>query len=94
MEKLLTFDELPASLVELHRKVDILLTLNQNKSQSDQDKYLTILELIEYLPEHPARQTIYGWVNQRFVPFEKHGKKLYFRKSFIDVWLSNGRKTN
>jgi hypothetical protein len=48
--------------------------------------------LINYLPEHPAKQTIYQWVWLRSIPFEKHGKKLYFRKSTIDRWVANGRQ--
>lgn len=92
MGQKLTLEEIPASIVELHRKVDLLLMQSQSKQESEQDRYLNIMELIDYLPENPARQTIYGWVNLRCVPYEKHGKRLYFRKSDIDSWLANGRK--
>jgi len=53
---------------------------------------MTLEQLVDYLPEHPANQTVYGWVNDRKVPYEKHGKRLYFRKTTIDTWLSNGRQ--
>lgn len=59
---------------------------------ANEDPLLSIEQLIEYLPEKPARQTAYGWVNDRKVPFEKFGKRLYFRKSAIDQWLNNGRQ--
>jgi excisionase family DNA binding protein len=49
-------------------------------------------ELREYLPENPARQTVYGWVNERKIPFKKFGKRLYFRASEIDKWIANGRQ--
>jgi hypothetical protein len=91
MEKTLRFEELPASVIELHRKIDILL--KEAKQPPEQDRLLTIELLIDYLPEHPAKQTIYGWVNFRTIPYEKYGKRLYFRKAAIDFWLSNGRKT-
>lgn len=73
-----------------------------NKEVSSQrlDKSVRMVELMspeqlsDYLPEHPARQTIYGWVNNRKVPFEKHGRSLLFRKSLIDEWLNNGRQFN
>ncbi len=55
------------------------------------NKMMSLDELREYLPDHPARQTIYGWVNNRLVPFEKHGRRLLFKKSKIDEWLNNGR---
>jgi hypothetical protein len=88
----LSFNDIPEALSELNRKIDILLSQSQDKKPDDQDKLLTLTELVEYLPEHPAKQTVYGWVNDRLIPFEKHGKKLYFRKSVIDLWLSNGRQ--
>jgi hypothetical protein len=87
----ITFDNLPEAILELHRKVDILLSQCQNKQPVEQDKLLTIEQLIDFLPEKPAKQTIYGWVNDRHIPFEKHGKRLYFRQSNIDGWLSKGR---
>ena len=61
-------------------------------TQEEPDKLMTLKEFTDYLPETPARQTIYGWVNDRKVPYEKHGKNLYFRKSAIDAWLNNGRR--
>lgn len=89
----ITFETMPRAVSELNRKMDLLLSQTQ-LSQKDQaqDKLFTIEQFIDYLPEHPARQTIYGWVNQRCVPYEKHGKRLYFRISVIDNWLANGRK--
>jgi hypothetical protein len=88
-----TFESLPKAVSELNRKMDLILSQTQlNTKQKEQDKLFTIEQLIDYLPEHPARQTIYGWVNMRCTPFEKYGKRLYFRKSAIDFWLANGRK--
>ena len=88
-----THNNLPEAISALHRKFDLLLTYVQGNNLPDEkDKCLNIEQLIDYLPEHPARQTIYGCVNLRCVPYEKHGKRLYFRKSDIDSWLANGRK--
>lgn len=56
------------------------------------DRKLSINQLREYLPEKPARQTIYGWVSARRVPFQKHGSKLFFIQSEIDAWLENSRQ--
>lgn len=88
-----TFDTMPKALMELSSKIDRLISLQTNASQEHEtDRLLTIEELIQFLPENPARQTIYGWVNDRLIPYEKHGKRLYFRKSNIETWLSNGRQ--
>lgn len=89
----ITFNELPSAIMELNRKVDTILSQLPKDTENKTDGLLTIEALSGYLPEHPARQTIYGWVNGRSIPFEKHGKRLYFRKSNIDKWLSNGRQT-
>ena len=92
MSDKITFDNLPEAITELHTKIDRLLSQTQATEQPEADKLLTIQEFIDYLPEHPAKQTVYGWVNDRLVPFEKYGKRLYFRKSDIDLWLSKGRQ--
>ena len=56
------------------------------------DRWMTVEELREYLPEHPQVQTIYtGCANKR-IPFNKQGKRLYFLKSEIDTWLKSGRR--
>lgn len=86
-----TFDTLPNAIMELSNKVDRLLAL-QTKPQPETDALLTIEQLQNELPENPAKQTIYGWVNDRLIPYEKHGRRLYFRKSSIEAWLNNGRK--
>jgi hypothetical protein len=92
MDKL-TFENLPQAIQELHFKIDrIDRLLTKSNQQPDEDKLFDLTGLIEYLPEKPAKQTVYGWVNERFIPYEKHGKRLYFRKSAIDQWLSNGRQ--
>jgi hypothetical protein len=87
-----TFETLPRAVSELNRKMDLILSQVHNQNQENKDRLFTIEQFLEYLPEHPARQTVYGWVNEREVPYEKYGKRLYFRKSVIDVWLANGRQ--
>jgi len=89
----ITFDNLPEAVQELHQKLDRLLSQTRlNKLPEEANKLLTLEELQKYLPENPAKQTVYGWVNDRLIPYEKHGKRLYFRQSNIDKWLSNGRQ--
>lgn len=88
----ITFDTMPAKIAEMDRKLDFLMESLRNPTVMDEDRYMTIEELIEYLPEHPAKQTIYQNVNERKMPFEKFGRRLYFKKSIIDKWLANGRR--
>jgi len=88
----ITFDNLPEAILELHQKVDRLLSQNRLTKQPEEDRLLTVEELQKFLPENPAKQTIYGWVNNRLIPYRKHGKRLYFLKSDIDKWLAKGRQ--
>lgn len=61
-------------------------------NQQRTKQWLNIDELCEYLPEKPAKPTIYTRVGKRSIPYHKQGKKLYFLKSEIDEWLKAGRK--
>jgi predicted DNA-binding transcriptional regulator AlpA len=88
----ITFNNLPEAIQELHQKLDRLLSQTRLNKLPEANKLLTLEELQKYLPENPAKQTVYGWVNDRLIPYEKHGKRLYFRQSNIDKWLSNGRQ--
>lgn len=54
------------------------------------EKYFSLPELCAYLPDKPARQTVYGWVHKNHIPFQKGSKKLRFKKSEIDAWLEQG----
>lgn len=67
-------------------------TQNTNNSVKSSDKWLTLEELREYLPEHPAKATIYGWVSSRTIPHHKGNKRLRFKQSEIDSWIADGKR--
>lgn len=93
--KKLTFEELPqvvATLVDEIRELKSILLSSQNISKEPEYQWFNVEELRAYLPDHPARQTIYGWVCQRAIPCHKKGKKLQFLKSAIDEWLKAGKR--
>jgi excisionase family DNA binding protein len=54
------------------------------------DNLLSIQEASAFL--NLATQTLYGFTSNRSIPFIKKGKKLYFKKSALESWLSEGRK--
>ncbi len=56
------------------------------------DRWFNLDGLCEYLPDKPAKQTIYGKASKGEIPLYKDGKKLRFLKSEIDQWLKQGRK--
>ena len=95
MKQEISFDKLPQAIGYLIDKVESLeKTLLSQKEQSNEitDCWFNVDELIKYLPDKPAKATIYGWVSTRQIPHHKGGKKLRFLKSEIDQWLSHGKR--
>ena len=86
----LTFEQLPQAVAALITEVKEMKTLLQTKQQvavEPADQWFNLEELCAYLPDRPAKQTVYGWIGQHIIPFHKKGKKLQFLKSEIDAWL-------
>ncbi len=52
---------------------------------------MTIDKLIDYLPDKPAKNTVYYWTSNGLIPFRKFGKKIFFEKSKIDNWNEQNR---
>lgn len=90
----ISFNDMPQAMAYLIGKVEKLETLlNVTKSESpESDKWFNLLELCDYLPDKPARQTVYGWIGQKLIPYHKKGKKLQFLKSEIDTWLIGDKR--
>ena len=79
-EKNITFEDLPKAmswmmdkLNELDSKIDGLN--NQNQSVPT-EQWMNLKELCEYMPSHPAEQTVYGWTSCHLIPFHKRGKRI------------------
>ena len=94
-EKNITFEDLPKAMTwmmdklnELTSKVD---SINNQSAQPQTDQWMNLKELCEYLPNHPAEQTVYGWTSCHQIPFHKRGKRIMFLKSEIDTWLHDGK---
>ena len=94
-EKSITFEDLPKAmswmmdkLNELDSKID---GLNNQNSNVPTEQWMNLKELCEYIPSHPAEQTVYGWTSCHLIPFHKRGKRIMFLKSEIDEWLHAGK---
>lgn len=86
------FDVIEARLSNIET---LLLDLKHNpKAQSNSDRWFNLDELCDYLPDKPAKSTIYGYVSAGLIPVHKQqgSKKLRFLKSDIDEWLKLGRR--
>ena len=70
---------------------DIKSLLEEQQTNSEQkDKFLTIEQAADFL--HLAKQTIYGKVCNREIPFMKQGGRLYFSKQDLVDYIKDGRK--
>lgn len=90
----LTFEQLPQAvsmLLSEVKEVKLLLQTSQSSTVEPSDRWLNLEELCQYLPDRPAKQTVYGWIGQHAIPYHKKGKKLQFLKSEIDTWLKTDK---
>ena len=93
-----SFDAMPQMMARIFQKLEVLDekidALQTRTKKEDEEQWLNLKELCEYLPFHPAEQTVYGWTcsKERQIPFHKVGKNLAFLKSEIDDWLKEGKR--
>jgi excisionase family DNA binding protein len=90
----ISFNDVPqavAHLISKVEKIETLLTEKQPQAQ-ETDRWLSLDDLCNYHPGHPAKPTVYAWICQRLIPYHKKGKKVMFLKSEIDTWLKEGRR--
>lgn len=82
----ITPDELSTLIID-----SVNSCLNYHKSlevkKQDEDKWMDLNQLCNYMPDQPSKPTVYGWVHSNKIPFHKGGKKLRFLKSEIDNWM-------
>ncbi len=88
-----TYDTLPAVISAIYEKVaNLELMLSSHKPDTVENLWFDIYGLMNYLPDQPSKQTVYGWVSRCEIPYAKRGKKLQFHKPDIDLWLKAGRR--
>lgn len=90
----ITFDKLPEAVAGLYRElagIRLMLAKQQPKKEPT-NQWFDLSTLCEYLPEKPAKQTVYQWVSEGKIPYHKGNKRLRFLKSEIDGWLMAGKR--
>ena len=85
-----TFDDMPKLIFELIEEVKYLNKLVQSlHTPLSQNQWMDIDQIRNYLPDHPARSTIYDWARHDKIPSHRNGKRYRFLKSEIDEWMEN-----
>ncbi|MDJ1481753.1 helix-turn-helix domain-containing protein [Cytophagaceae bacterium YF14B1] len=87
------FSPIRLSDLEVLIEKSIRRVLAESNHNNESDQWLDVDQAAEYT--RSAKQTIYQQVHKSEIPHHKKGKKLYFLKSELDIWLKEGRrKTN
>lgn len=77
---------------EIALKLDSIERAIQNFSNSEKEnepQWMTLEQLVQYLPGNPAKSTIYAKVSKGEIPFTKYAKRLVFDKAEIDNWIKS-----
>lgn len=61
----------------------------ETKQKDEEETFIDINKVAELVLL--SKQTIYGLVNRKKIPFHKRGKKLYFLKKEIIAWITSGK---
>jgi len=81
----------PAELQALIKScIDQAISDGLSSKKENCNEIYTLSETSEYLSL--AKQTLYGLTSKREIPFIKKGKKLYFSKRELDLWLQEGKQ--
>jgi len=59
------------------------LELKEGSDILDRDEAAQFLKI--------SKQSLYGMTHQHTIPYYKQGKKLYFKKSDLEAWITKGK---
>lgn len=83
--------EVIAQIVKELEMLDAWLTMKTepilNGTLGPEDEWMTVSDLLRYIPGNPKRPTVMNWLYTYGIPHYKSGKTLLFRRSEIDAWL-------
>jgi hypothetical protein len=82
-------EQVPEALTALFARLSAIEAKIVPPTVDEKKEWLTIDDLIEYLPSHPAKATIYGLVHRKAIPSIKINSKLIFVRAEIDEWLKS-----
>jgi len=82
MERLKTLEEMPGALSYLIEKVEGLEKTAQSLLNRQEEccspHWMDVDELSDYIPSHPVKQTVYGWVSDKQIPTPQDQQSIGF----------------
>lgn len=90
-KKVIRIEDLPEAVAYLIDCAEKILSVLQRieGSASNKGQWMDVEQLIEYLPNHPAKTTIYSWSSRDLIPSHRVGKMLSFLRTEIDAWIKD-----
>jgi excisionase family DNA binding protein len=89
----ITFEQMPTAVAELLAEVRSLKAMLGAKGTetraNEPERLMTIAEAAEFL--NLTVNTIYGLNSRNEIPSMKKGKRVYFLKSELTLWIKSGR---
>jgi excisionase family DNA binding protein len=90
-----TLELLPEEVYELRQDVKTILKFladhgNARQNGNQSDEFLTVSEAAIFL--NLAKQSIYGLISRKQLPYIKKLKRVYFSKTELTKWLESGRQ--
>lgn len=82
------FNCLQSEVRLLREMLSSLLSTEKGNIPEDQE-WLTLEQLTEYIPGRPSIPTLRRWIKQEGLPGQKIKRKLVFQKSTVDEWLKS-----
>ena len=86
-----TFDQIPAMMNKIFKKLEHLEQLFEKCSpaNTDKDEVLNVADVSKFL--NLSVSTIYSKVCRREIPLSKKGKRIYFCRNELIEWIKSGR---
>lgn len=91
MDNKITFDTLPSAVMELSKKVDLLISMFSTKIEKREEipKYMNTETALEYLRKIGltiSKSKLYKLTASNSIPVYKEGNSLFFTQQELDKW--------
>ncbi len=85
-----TLYEAVSHLISITEKLRNDIESLKSCSQQNKTEWMTMEQLVEYIPTHPTGRSVYGWVRNGKIPYHKLLGSLVFKRHEIDEWMTKG----
>jgi len=74
-------------LINTVDRLSASVTAIENELHCGGIHWMSVDQLVSYIPTHPSKQTLYQWVRYGKIPYHRMQGSLIFLKDEVDQWL-------